>query len=171
MSIRSLVDSLDGVSSSKMFGGGSKIADHRSEILREKYSSRFDVVENNNETSPLSSFFKKVVNKTAWPEDPEIVKPSLIEGLGEKSSVKMPKNSLIEGLGSSMYDSVEVPIQRAPRVYREDPIVVGTNDEQSIKSIREDLSAGSIHESTIHDYVKMAYLYRRKLINNTNEEI
>ena len=171
MSIRSLVDSLDGVSSSKMFGGGSKIADHRSEILREKYSSRFDVVESS-EASPLSSFFKKVVNKTAWPEEPEVVKPSMIEGLGEKPTAKLPKHSLIEGLGgSSLYDSVVVPIQRAPRVYREAPIVVGTNDEQSIKSIREDLSAGSIHESTIHDYVKMAYLYRRKLINNTNEEI
>lgn len=158
--IRSLVDAIDGVSSSKMFGKSQPIADHRAEILREKYSSRLEVAESE-ETSPLTSFFKSVVNKTAaWSEDSAPVKPSLIEGLGVSS-----KKSIIEGLGSSsLYEPVEVKHVSRP-TYREAPIIVGTNDEQCIESIREELTSGSIHESTIHDYVKMAYLYRRKLLS------
>lgn len=150
--IRSLVDAIDGVSSSKMFGKSQPVADHRAEILREKYSSRFEVAENE-DASPLTSFFKNVVNKPARVEESVPIKVSLIEGLGS----------------SSLYEPIEVRTP-SPSRYREAPIVVGTNDEKCIESIREDLSSGSIHESTLHDYVKMAYLYRRRLLSVNNDK-
>jgi hypothetical protein len=157
MSVKNIVEML-----SRPVGGGHNldeeddflVKDLRQDIVKNKYE-RYSI--NTVSEADLGSFISKIVNRSGGNKNDNLSefntgskKPSLVEGLGELSGA---------------YRTVDAQPDKPKKSFRVNAVDLELDpvENEQIHQIREDLNSQGIHQSTMYDYVKMAYICRKGL--------